>query len=241
SDFVLHVNVGNSMIPDFPSVLSICNASNLPVLNPVSPNGIAGSWNPAVINPNIDSYIFTPNPGQCAQIHTLNINWETLLVTIKKGCVGQNYMLEAMGSSSHHYEWKDEQGRIVSTSAILNVTDLLSDVTQTIFPITYELTATQNGCSVSQHETVDEIFCSIPRGISPNNDNKNDTFDLTGLGVKELTVFNRYGTKVYHAINYKNEWNGSSKNGDLLPDGVYYYVIDTVSSEHLTGWVYINK
>jgi len=241
SDFALHVNVGSSIAPDFPSVLSICNASNLPVLDQVSPNGITGSWNPAAVNPNIGSYIFTPNPGQCAQIHTLNINWDTLLVTVKKGCVGQNYMLEAMGSSSYQYEWKDEQGRIVSASALLNATDLLSGAAQTTFPVTYKLTATANGCSVSQYETVDGIFCSIPRGISPNSDNKNDTFDLTGLGVKELTVFNRYGTEVYHAINYKNEWNGSSKKGDLLPDGVYYYVIDTVSSDHLTGWVYVNK
>jgi len=241
SDFVLHVNVGSSIAPDFPSVLSICNASNLPVLNPVSPNGITGSWNPAAINPNIGTYVFTPNPGQCAQIHTLNINWDTLLVTVKKGCVGQNYILEAMGSSSYQYEWKDEQGRIVSATALLNATDLLSDATHTTFPVTYELTTTANGCSATQYETVDGIFCSIPRGISPNNDNKNDTFDLTGLGVKELAVFNRYGTEVYHAVNYKNEWNGSSKNGDLLSDGVYYYVIDTVSSAHLTGWVYINK
>ena len=58
--------------------------------------------------------------------------------------------------------------------------------------------------------------------ISPDNeDNFNQTFvldeEIAGLS---LTVFNRWGKKVYHAPNYDNRWSG----GDL-PTGVYYYII----------------
>ena len=240
-EFNLRVEVGNSIVPDFPSTLSLCSESNLPVLNLISPNGITGTWTPSVISKDVTSYVFLPNSGQCAQDHTLNVIWENPIAIVKQGCVGQNYLLEATGESSNNYIWKDDKNRMVATTAILNVTELLSASSQTIFPIAYELSITNNGCTVSQTVTVDGVFCSIPKGISPNNDHKNDTFDLTGLDVKTLSIFNRYGTEVYHAINYTNQWNGATNKGDLLPDGVYYYVITTATAKPLTGWVYINR
>jgi flagellar hook assembly protein FlgD len=54
-----------------------------------------------------------------------------------------------------------------------------------------------------------------------------------------LSIFNRNGLKVYSKSNYTNEWIGQSDNGDQLPDGTYYYVIDF--NDNLpakTGWIY---
>jgi gliding motility-associated-like protein len=85
-------------------------------------------------------------------------------------------------------------------------------------------------------------YCCIPKGISPNNDGMNDFFDLSLLGVRKLEIFNRYGIKVYQKSNYKAEWNGQSDNGNELPDGVYYYLIEFNSaSPSKTGWVYLSK
>jgi flagellar hook assembly protein FlgD len=47
--------------------------------------------------------------------------------------------------------------------------------------------------------------------------------------------------KVYSKSNYTNEWGGKSDNGDELPDGTYYYVIDRNNGEAITGWIYINR
>lgn len=61
-------------IPDFPTAHSLCNGETAPILNPISPNGISGSWNPAVISNTANgTYIFTPNPGQCASPVTVNV------------------------------------------------------------------------------------------------------------------------------------------------------------------------
>ena len=41
---------------------------------------------------------------------------------------------------------------------------------------------------------------------------------------------------------YNNDWDGTGKNGNLLPAGSYYYVVDTFDPDggHKEGWIYIN-
>ncbi|WP_417370011.1 lectin-like domain-containing protein [Flavobacterium beibuense] len=104
----------------------------------------------------------------------------------------------------------------------------------------------QNGCTATTSFDLIVDQCFIQKGISPNGDGKNDFFDLSGFGVKELTVFNRYGEKVYSYSNYTTQWEGQSDNGNELPTGTYYYAISfsdsnpTYGTNH-TGWVYINR
>lgn len=76
-----------------------------------------------------------------------------------------------------------------------------------------------------------ELF--IPEGFTPDDDGKNDLFVIKGLKGKEatLTVFNRWGNKVYVKENYDNTWNGTPNvNGTLgnqkLPQGTYYYILE---------------
>ncbi len=91
--------------------------------------------------------------------------------------------------------------------------------------------------------TVENNPCRvIPRGISPNGDGLNDTFDLSGYGVQEITIFNRYGTKVFSKSGgYTNEWRGQTDDGKNLPDGTYFYALHTSDGSDKTGWVYINS
>ena len=43
-----------------------------------------------------------------------------------------------------------------------------------------------------------------------------------------VQVFNRWGTEVYYSEGqYLEEWNGTNKDGKLLPSATYFYVIDT--------------
>jgi gliding motility-associated-like protein len=93
--------------------------------------------------------------------------------------------------------------------------------------------------------------CVISQGISPNGDGFNDSLDLEFLsdragGINQLQIYNRYGNLVFEAINYTNEWQGQDKNGNELPPGTYFYVIDLMEEDPVfglqaTGWVYINK
>ena len=106
---------------------------------------------------------------------------------------------------------------------------------------TYKVIVTDAMCSAEATEDVTVLNCKlfVPKGISPNGDTKNDFFDLSNYNVQKLEIFNRYGIKVYSKSNYKQEWTGVTDSGQELPDGTYYYVIELVSGETKTGWVYI--
>ncbi|MGJ8548301.1 gliding motility-associated C-terminal domain-containing protein [Winogradskyella wichelsiae] len=85
-------------------------------------------------------------------------------------------------------------------------------------------------------------ICEFPEGISPNNDGKNDAFDLRAFDVTKLEIFNRYGTKVYSKNNYTNEWKGQTDDGEELPVGTYFYtVIYEGGAKSKSAWVYINR
>lgn len=110
-------------------------------------------------------------------------------------------------------------------------------------PLTFSVAVELNGCIYTQGFEVKDNPCKlIPKGISPNGDQMNDTFDLSGMGVTKLTIFNRYGTDVYSfSGNYTKQWGGESSNGNDLPDGTYFYVIHKNNGAKVTGWVYINR
>lgn len=91
----------------------------------------------------------------------------------------------------------------------------------------------------------------IPSGYSPNNDGKNDYFNIQGLYTifenHELLIYNRYGTLIFKG-NDASKWYGTSNQGinnvgNPLPVGTYFYVLNLNDSNYkpLTGWVYLNK
>lgn len=68
---------------------------------------------------------------------------------------------------------------------------------------------------------------SIPNAFTPNNDGKNDVFKLIYKGdivLKELSIYNRYGQRVFSTNNINQGWDGTfnGKDEDL---GVYYYML----------------
>lgn len=87
----------------------------------------------------------------------------------------------------------------------------------------------------------------IPEVFTPNGDGKNDLFVIKGLNGRKakLTVFNRWGNKVYENSEYDNTWNGFPNAPGLiignskLPQATYYYIIEfqDKDKEVKTGYV----
>ncbi|MES2811277.1 MAG: choice-of-anchor J domain-containing protein [Bacteroidota bacterium] len=132
----------------------------------------------------------------------------------------------------------------LAIDATTGAIDLLSSTAGVEYTITY--TVEEQDCHAAGNQSTVisvEANCGfIPRGISPNNDGSNDAFDLTGIGVIELNIFNRYGTKVYaFQGEYAAQWNGKSDDGKELSDGTYFYTIHKNDGTTVTGWVYINR
>ena len=81
-----------------------------------------------------------------------------------------------------------------------------------------------NGCK----DTISEIFVvdailNIPNVITPNGDGINDYLKFKNLEVysrNTLSIYNRWGKKIYEQDNYKNDWNGGSHT-----DGTYFLIL----------------
>ena len=73
----------------------------------------------------------------------------------------------------------------------------------------------------------------IPNAFTPNNDFENDTWEIGNLrGHKDASVkvFNNRGKLVFSAKGIDKAWDGAY-NGEVLPKGSYYYVIQLNDEE----------
>lgn len=242
STLTLVVSISDSIAPDFDDDLTICAGEMTPALATTSANGITGVWSPASIDNNESGvYIFTPNEGQCAASHTLTVTVVSPDWVVQQGCQNNRYLAyvqTGQDTSGWEFTWRDANGAVIGTDDALDVT-AYAEINGFEFPTMVTLEIENGACSFSEPVALVGFRCAIPKGVSANGDGKNDAFNLTGLGVRELKIFNRYGMVVYEKSEYANEWHGQNKDGNLLPSGTYYYHLMQHSGEQKTGWVYL--
>ena len=116
-----------------------------------------------------------------------------------------------------------------------------SSVNNTISGVTNYTFVPNDVCYDQGQFLVTLSACTIPKGFSPNGDGNNDTWDLSAFDVRKVEVYNRYGLKVYSKTSYIDEWGGKADNGNDLPTGTYYFMIEFNDRPSETGWVYINR
>ncbi len=129
--------------------------------------------------------------------------------------------------------------------------------TTTLTSGTYYATLTgETGCESSQRlaVTVSVENCPIlyPEAITPNGDGRNDTFIVENITNEypnySIEIFNRWGNVIYKGNASTPAWDGTSNQSgsfgdDVLPVGVYFYVIDFSdgSTEPKQGKVYLSR
>ena len=135
---------------------------------------------------------------------------------------GASTSLNAGGGFST-YSWSPMTG--------LSCSDCPDPVANPAATTTYTVLVTdQFGCSASGQltvEIIEEEPIFIPNVFSPNSDGRNDVFKITSSAIPQfqLTVLNRWGDVVFESDNLHEGWDGTSK-GELVPAGVYFYVLD---------------
>jgi gliding motility-associated-like protein len=115
------------------------------------------------------------------------------------------------------------------------------DITQV-----YSLKATSSkGCVVEKSVTITVISgLFIPTAFTPNNDGKNDYWEIMGLELYPncvVTVFNRWGETVYRAVGYSKPWDGRFKT-EQPSTSTFVYMIDLKDGKRpLSGTVVVIK
>jgi gliding motility-associated-like protein len=144
---------------------------------------------------------------------------------------GKKLTLQAKGNgaSSYTYIWRGTwNGNAgINVDSDILITDALDNIADVHCTIT--------GLS-------DELI--LPRVVTPNADGENDFFYVHGLETypeNELRIFNRSGTEVFRAKNYRNNtWNGNN-----LPDDVYFFNLSLIDTNGAittkTGYVHLKK
>ncbi|MQP63663.1 T9SS type B sorting domain-containing protein, partial [Flavobacterium sp. LMO6] len=243
--FSIAAQLSTPVVPTITSVAASClsagsstisnyDVSNTYTFSPAGPSvGATGVISGMTVG---TIYTVTATNGGCTSLSSVSFSnaaqLESPIVSITHGCNGISYELSAIVESGvATYEWFNSSLVSLGSTPTISITN----------PDTYEVRVSLNGCSVSDFVTIDDAFCMIPKGISPNNDGDNDTWDLSNLNIEKAQIFNRYGMEVYSQNNYTNQWDGTTDSGDELPSATYYYVLTFINGTVKTGWVYLNR
>ena len=87
--------------------------------------------------------------------------------------------------------------------------------------------------------------CLIPDVITPNGDGVNDIWVIPCIDEypnNQLTIFNRWGDKVFEASPYMNNWDGTFR-GNQLPRGTYFYVLKLTDdpADEIQGYITLTR
>ncbi|MFL5765047.1 MAG: PKD domain-containing protein [Bacteroidia bacterium] len=208
----------------------------------------ATSLTTTVVPPVNTSYVLYSSLNGCQGIPdtlTVLVDNAPLPVTTASGsttlCIGDSAMLS--GSGGFTMIWTPSSG--------LNDPTIPDPKAAPTVSTTYTLTTSNLYCTSSASVTVNVDLClsditgPIPTGITPNGDGTNDFFVIPDVGYfkkNSLTIYNRWGSVIFKAAPYANDWNGRSLNGQDLPDAIYYYVLDLGNdTDPHAGYVVIQR
>lgn len=209
------------------------------------PNGFASNMQNPVIEQVTEAQngIYTVkavSEGCESGVSSVVINASALpLFALESGCVNNQYTITAsvigdtLDPGTISYLWTGPNNYTNSGNPIV-----ITNGARGIYTAT---AVSAEGCTSEAIIDVPTTLCSIPTGISPNGDTKNDVFDLAGFGVLRFKIYNRYGRMVFEQDDYTNQWHGQDFNGRELPDATYYYYIRLDTGQEKTGWVYVTR
>ena len=188
--------------------------------------------------------------GQTGRIIQVNQEGE-YFVTANSSCgqvtsnvisIGPGNVLElTVSASDYEINCKEEAVNLVAVGGFSSYTwsnGSNSRIIEVTTPGIYSLQV-EDACGNKQITEVnisENINYFIPNAFTPNNDGKNETFEIDDLLLgSSISLINRWGRQVYFNNSYQNDWDG----GDL-PDGVYYYWIEnSCLPRPIKGWVRI--
>lgn len=106
----------------------------------------------------------------------------------------------------------------------------INPTVQPLKTTTYYVTATTpEGCTVSDSVTIHVTNAMLPNAFTPNGDGVNDRFQLLPFDervrLKDMSVFNRFGQRVFYTRDINEQWDGT-QNGKPADLDTYFYFVE---------------
>lgn len=134
---------------------------------------------------------------------------------------GHITMAATINGGNHVFSW--------SPPDYLSSTSILNPIASPDKDMVYSLTAVSEYGCINEDQVLVKVVAGIfvPTAFTPNNDGKNDSWNIPYLDPlldARVNVYNRYGQLIYHANALNADWNGTL-NGIPQPSGTYVYLI----------------
>ena len=236
---------------------SICSGTTVTL---VSTGGTNYSWNPttALTLPNNATTGASPatttvytvtvsDANGCTDTDDVLINVTpspvaTFITDITVDCNQAQAMFTNTSSDALNYSWNFGDGNTSTDTDPSHTYSFNNQYTITLIAIngmcSDTMITTENILNINQY--VDQL----PNIFTPNNDNLNDRFEFGNgnfAGCSEITIFNRWGKKVFDSSNGSISWDGKNINsGNDVEEGTYFYVL-VVNGIEKRGSVYLTR
>ncbi len=145
---------------------------------------------------------------------------------------GRGMPVELHAQGGRYYNWFPAE--FLNNSLLSNPVATISQ-NQIFVVIGEDIYGCLNSDSVTVFVTDDnKVFPA--NFITPDGNGQNDTWvigNIENYPDAKVMIFDLNGQLIYSTTNYQNNWDGRNKNGDILPDGTYYYVISFNNDERV--------
>jgi len=158
-------------------------------------------------------------------------------------CPDRSFVLNSNvngGYPDYQYEWTISHGSgIISSFSVL---EYKSPSAEGIYTITLSAidSCGYRKTDIQSINVLPPCHVIIPNVMTPNGDGTNDFFVIKNLEHhpnSHLTIFDRWGLKVYEKDNYNNEW----KADGIKSGGTFFYVLEVPEDKTYTGFITILK
>lgn len=213
----------------------VCDSLDTLLLDRTPLAGLWTSWD------TLSDFAFTLNPQ--SNFAVVNGNG--------RGFVALGYIDSLCGTTDTHFVQFEQVPKVRILDSVICAKDVPLDLETSFFPKNglqfqwddqsfdtarfvsaagiYELTVT-NICGSafdSVHVRFRDCDFFIPNVITPNQDGLNDVFFIFNNEFYQsasLEIYNRWGTLIYSGSGKNAKWDGRNGAGELVNDGVYYFV-----------------
>jgi large repetitive protein len=102
-------------------------------------------------------------------------------------------------------------------------------------PVTYTFSDQSGKSSTCTFDVVvlkADVLFEVSKVVTPDGDGINDVWTLANIEdfqSNTVVIVDRWGNKIFQATGYDNVrtvWNGTNKNGTIVPTGTYFYTVE---------------
>ncbi len=182
-----------------------------------------------------DYYIELKDYNQCQDSILITLSQPNEVIsefTISEDLILKNERIDvtnlSTGASIYTWNFGDNTGDIVQYEPSHKYTQ------QGTFNISLVAEYYNDQLEVSCYDTawknIDVEGYDVYNVFTPNGDGVNDVYEFSDEVLTSLNVdiFNRWGQQVFSLKDVNGFWDGKGYNGELLPEGVYFFTMEAV-------------